>query len=177
MHVVSHKASPATRDNGTLGSLRSTASPTLVLDGMGPRRKERANRRRPSRLALNEAIINRDVIPRNASCAGSGLLMTDPNPVLTDVQALEKEFGLYPGFLEGLFKEDDWSFVIKSHAILEAAVAHVLTVSVGELLRSPGTGRTMSSLDRILPFLKPIEDLLVDPQRGTRSCAEGCHDL
>jgi hypothetical protein len=24
-------------------------------------------------------------------------------------------------------------------------------------------GRAMSSLDRILPFLKPIEDLLVDP--------------
>src|SRR5687768_4567962 len=32
-----------------------------------------------------------------------------------------------------------------------------------QLLRSPGTGRDMSSLDRILPFLKPIEDLLVDP--------------
>ena len=32
-----------------------------------------------------------------------------------------------------------------------------------QLFRSPGTGRDMSSLDRILPFLKPIEDLLVDP--------------
>src|SRR6185295_17746109 len=32
-----------------------------------------------------------------------------------------------------------------------------------ELLRPRGTGRLMSSLDRILPFLKPIEDLLRDP--------------
>ena len=32
-----------------------------------------------------------------------------------------------------------------------------------QLFRSPGAGRDMSSLDRILPFLKPIEDLLVDP--------------
>ena len=39
---------------------------------------------------------------------------------------------------------------------------HYLDVA-DQLLRSPGTGRDMSSLDRILPFLKPIEDLLVDP--------------
>ena len=32
-----------------------------------------------------------------------------------------------------------------------------------ELLRSRDEGDAMSSLDRILPFLKPIEDLLVDP--------------
>ena len=32
-----------------------------------------------------------------------------------------------------------------------------------QLLRSPGERRPMSSLDRILPFLRPIEDLLLDP--------------
>ena len=32
-----------------------------------------------------------------------------------------------------------------------------------ELLRPGGTGAVVSSLDRILPFLKPIEDLLSDP--------------
>ena len=32
-----------------------------------------------------------------------------------------------------------------------------------QLLRSPGAGRAMSSLDRILPFLRPIEDLLRRP--------------
>src|SRR5687768_13251549 len=43
--------------------------------------------------------------------------------------------------------------------LLEAA----LPGRADQLFRSPGTGRNMSSLDRILPFLKPIEDLLVDP--------------
>ena len=32
-----------------------------------------------------------------------------------------------------------------------------------QLLRPPGARTDMSSLDRILPFLRPIEDLLVDP--------------
>jgi Flp pilus assembly CpaF family ATPase len=32
-----------------------------------------------------------------------------------------------------------------------------------QLLRPPRAGTDMSSLDRILPFLRPIEDLLVDP--------------
>ena len=39
---------------------------------------------------------------------------------------------------------------------------HYLDVA-DQLLRSPRAGGAMSSLDRILPFLRPIEDLLRDP--------------
>src|SRR3990170_1838921 len=39
----------------------------------------------------------------------------------------------------------------------------VLPRCAEELLRSRGGGRAVSSLDRILPFLRPIEDLLRDP--------------
>src|SRR5947207_1814670 len=39
----------------------------------------------------------------------------------------------------------------------------VLRRCANELLRSPGTMCVMSSIDRILPFLRPVEDLLVDP--------------
>ena len=39
----------------------------------------------------------------------------------------------------------------------------VLPGRADQLLRPPGTRGVVSSLDRILPFLRPIEDLLVDP--------------
>lgn len=57
--------------------------------------------------------------------------MADDDP-LGNVNQLEEELGIATGFLESLFKEDDWSFVIKTHALLEAALTHVLTVFVGE---------------------------------------------
>lgn len=45
------------------------------------------------------------------------------------VPLLEAKLGVKPGFFESLDDEDenDWSFVIKLHALVEAAVAHLLT--------------------------------------------------
>lgn len=43
-----------------------------------------------------------------------------------DLERLESHLGLPSGFIEGLMKEDDWSFVIKGHALLEAAVSRLL---------------------------------------------------
>lgn len=42
------------------------------------------------------------------------------------VQLIEKEVGVRQGFLETLRDEDDWSFIIKTHALLEAAVSYLL---------------------------------------------------
>jgi hypothetical protein len=39
---------------------------------------------------------------------------------------LEKELGLPKGFFHRLAEEDDWSFVIKFHALIEAAITHLL---------------------------------------------------
>ena len=42
------------------------------------------------------------------------------------IQALEEKIGVSAGFFEALYGEDDWSFVIKLHALLEAACTHLL---------------------------------------------------
>ena len=48
------------------------------------------------------------------------------------VKKLETEIGVTPGFLERLLTEgDDWSFVIKVHAVAETALTHLLTAGVG----------------------------------------------
>ena len=41
-------------------------------------------------------------------------------------------FGLPENFLLELVKEDDWSFIIKSHALLEAAISQLLTHRIGD---------------------------------------------
>ena len=45
---------------------------------------------------------------------------------------MEGVLGLPIGFLMSLEKEDDWSFVIKAHALIEAATTHLLVVSTGD---------------------------------------------
>jgi hypothetical protein len=48
------------------------------------------------------------------------------------IAAFENELGLPNGFYDRLLKEDDWSFVIKLHALLESSVNHVLARRLGE---------------------------------------------
>jgi hypothetical protein len=49
------------------------------------------------------------------------------------VPLLEERLGLERGFLDRLDAEDenDWSFVIKLHALVEAAVSHLITTEMG----------------------------------------------
>jgi DNA-binding MltR family transcriptional regulator len=51
------------------------------------------------------------------------------------LRAFETELGLPSKFLDRLATEDDWSFVIKAHALIEATVTHMLTEGVDERLR------------------------------------------
>ncbi len=46
-----------------------------------------------------------------------------------DLERLERDLCLPSEFLGKLVEEDDWSFVIKSHAIIEAALTHFLISS------------------------------------------------
>lgn len=39
---------------------------------------------------------------------------------------LERELGLKKNFLFELAKEDDWSFIVKMHAVFESAISHLL---------------------------------------------------
>ena len=49
------------------------------------------------------------------------------------IAEIENQLGLPTGFLRSLYDhEDDWSFVIKSHAFLEAALTHLLAEHLGK---------------------------------------------
>ena len=48
-----------------------------------------------------------------------------------ELQELEDKLGVPEGFLESLRSEDDWSFVIKSHALIEAALTTLLASHFG----------------------------------------------
>lgn len=48
------------------------------------------------------------------------------------VSDLIQEIGLPNDFLSRLANDDDWAFVIKLHALIEAAMTHALVVSVGK---------------------------------------------
>lgn len=49
----------------------------------------------------------------------------------TIVRQFELDLSLPEGFFQDLLHEDDWSFVIKLHALTEAAVTHVITQELG----------------------------------------------
>jgi hypothetical protein len=42
------------------------------------------------------------------------------------IRMLEEKVGLQSGFLVKLYEEDDWSFIIKLHALMEAACTHLI---------------------------------------------------
>lgn len=46
---------------------------------------------------------------------------------LEEIDQLEKDLGLESGFFEALLEEDDWSFVIKLHAMIEGATTYLLS--------------------------------------------------
>lgn len=52
--------------------------------------------------------------------------------LLKAIRQIENAVGVKPGFFVRLLKEDDWSFVIKLHALIEAAVTHLLVVAAGD---------------------------------------------
>lgn len=49
------------------------------------------------------------------------------NAALRSILGVERDLGLPKGFIARLQEEDDWSFVIKLHALVEAATSHLLS--------------------------------------------------
>ncbi len=47
-------------------------------------------------------------------------------PLFMGISELEEKLGVSKGFFDALLREDDWSFVIKLHALLEAVCTHLL---------------------------------------------------
>lgn len=81
------------------------------------------------------------------------------------IGSVEKELGLRPNFLRDLFKEDDWSFIIKAHALVEVSVSQGLADVLDDRLL-PVFQRLDLSDSRIgqIVFAKSLS-LLNDEQR------------
>lgn len=69
-----------------------------------------------------------------------------------DVQKLERELGMPDGWLLSLLKEEsDWSFVIRLHALFEAALVHVINAK----LNKPELREFVERLNMRGPISKP----------------------
>lgn len=74
------------------------------------------------------------------------MAMTTPDLLHEIVRPLEQELGTRPGFFSDLLEEDDWSFIVKSHAFIEAALSHILVKATGkDLLREVFTSLELSN--------------------------------
>jgi hypothetical protein len=82
------------------------------------------------------------------------------------VQLIEKEVGVRSGFLESLREGDDWSFVIKTHALLEAAVSNLICKTLGrdELAEVFSHVELSGKQAGKMAFVKAL-DLLDEPDR------------
>jgi hypothetical protein len=65
-----------------------------------------------------------------------------------ELRGCESELGLPDGFLDRLVLEDDWSLVIKAHALVEATITHLLTAAVDVRLRKVFERLELSDRDK-----------------------------
>jgi hypothetical protein len=63
--------------------------------------------------------------------------------LLSDVSAFEQKLGLPENFYTDLLKNDDWSFVVKLNALVEAACTHALSMR----LHAPELEEALAHLD------------------------------
>jgi hypothetical protein len=93
---------------------------------------------------------------------------------------IENQLGLPAGFLKGLYDhEDDWSFVIKTHAFLEAALTHLLAHHLGkeDLLPVFAYLETSNVRTGKLAFVKAFDLLDKGARRFVHTLSELRNDL
>jgi hypothetical protein len=87
-----------------------------------------------------------------------------PDDIVRVLGDFESSLGLQPGFIDSLGIGDDWSFIIKSSALLEAGVSHLLTHHFGNPnLLDISTRMTWSPQAGKLAFLNALN--LLDQSR------------
>lgn len=99
---------------------------------------------------------------------------SDPETVEEAVRLLETDLKVRSGFLEGLTKEDDWSFVIKSHAFVEAAISHLLAEALSEptLQAVFANAETANPKSGKVAFVKALDLLGKDARRFIQKLSE-----
>jgi hypothetical protein len=96
------------------------------------------------------------------------------------VAEIEIQLGLPVGFLRELYnREDDWSFVIKSHAFIEAALTHLLAGHLGKPDLLPVFAHLETSNTRTgkLAFVKAFDLLDKGARRFIHTLSEIRNDL
>ncbi len=90
------------------------------------------------------------------------------------VRDIEARTGVRAGFFDDLKAEDDWSFIIKSHALIEAACAELLTEYVGsrELLDPFSRLELSNKRSGKIAFLKSLNLLNEDERRFVSALSE-----
>jgi uncharacterized protein YjgD (DUF1641 family) len=91
----------------------------------------------------------------------------------------EKELGLPEGFYNALLKEDDWSFVIKLHALLEASVVRAIKVQPGLEKLEPVIARLEMSGSQTgkVVILKALDILNAEERRFINSLSQLRNEL
>lgn len=90
------------------------------------------------------------------------------------ISALSLKLGLPPTFFFGLLEEDDWSFLIKAHAFVEAALTHLLAVALRYEALAPVLARldTSDSATGKIAFAKATGLLDTSALRFVRRLSE-----
>jgi hypothetical protein len=78
--------------------------------------------------------------------------------ILDQLGAFERDAGIPSGFVSALRNDDDWSFVIKSTALLEATITHLIIAHTAERALRPLLER-LPLADKDLRVLRHIKTL------------------
>jgi len=95
-------------------------------------------------------------------------------PIDKGILELQRQIGLGEAFFAHLLDEDDWSFIIKLHALIEAACTHLLNFHFKE----PGLRTLLSRLELSnttsgkIAFLKAVGLLGKEERRYIRALSE-----
>src|SRR2546430_2744737 len=102
-----------------------------------------------------------------------GDLPAIPRDPILAIQQLEKDLSLPKGFYRRLVKEDDWSFVIKLHSLIEAALSALITEALGEKrLSEPISRLSVSGRCGKLTFVKVLNLLPPHVQKFIEKLSE-----
>jgi hypothetical protein len=94
--------------------------------------------------------------------------------ITLEIEQLENKLGIPEHFFECLLKEDDWSFVIKAHALIESASTHLLVgfFSVTELEDIFARLELGNTIYGKIVFMKKLNLLTDDERRFIQTLSE-----
>lgn len=68
------------------------------------------------------------------------------------INKLEHKIGVSSGFFNTLLKEDDWTFIVKLHALIEASITHLLSETISISMTDYSTDINKQSLTKVMSW-------------------------